>query len=291
MSRGSFTTTDGTRLIYSDSRAGFPLLALAGFTRTRRDFDYMARRLPAVRLIRLDSRGRGESDWTGADTYTAIQEAQDALELLDHIGLERVAIIGTSRGGLLGMLMVMHAPHRVCGLCLNDVGPVLERAGLERIGQYIGVEPAVSTLAEIAIRMPSAMPGFENVPELRWEQEAIRRYIQTSTGIALPYDPELAKSFWRAMALPVPDAWPLFEACAGIPLALVRGANSDVLSCATADLMHARRPDMIRADVADRGHAPFLDEPEALEAIQLWLRQCAWRPRHSIKPAAVLVKT
>ncbi len=290
MTKGSFKTKDGARLVYTDSETGFPLLALAGFTRSGRDFDYMARHLPDVRLIRLDSRGRGESDWTGADTYTAMQEAQDALELLNHLGLERVAIIGTSRGGLLGMLMAMSAPHHVAGLCLNDVGPALERAGLERIGMYIGVEPAVSTLEEIATRMPAVMPGFDNVPELRWEQETTRRYTLTSKGIALPYDPDLAKSFQKALASPVTDAWPLFDACAGIPLALIRGANSDVLSCTTADMMQTRRPDMIRVDIPDRGHTPFLDEPEALKAIQLWLARCAWKQSSGIQPATAMAE-
>lgn len=276
MTKNSFQAEDGARLTFEDTGSGPPVLALAGFTRTGRDFDYLARRLHDIRLIRLDSRGRGESDWTGAATYNVAQEARDALALLDHLGVGRAAVIGSSRGGILGMLMAMTAPGRLAGLCLNDVGPVLERAGLERIGSYVGVQPAVATLEEIADRMPAAMPGFHNVPELRWEDETIRRYIQTSRGVALPYDPDLRKSFEAALAAPPVDAWPLFDACAGIPLALVRGANSDVLSRAVAEAMAARRPDMIYAEVPDRGHTPFLDEPEALAAIRSWLDRCAW---------------
>lgn len=276
MAKDSFQAEDGAKLAYTDGGTGPPVLALAGFTRNGRDFDYLARRLPGVRLIRLDSRGRGDSDWTGVDTYNLAQETRDALALLDHLGLKRVAVIGSSRGGLLGMVMAATAPGRVAGLCLNDVGPVLERAGLERIGTYIGVEPAVATLEEIADRMPMAMPGFSHVPELRWEEETIRRYTQTSHGVALPYDPALRKAFETALASPVTDAWPLFDACAGIPLALIRGANSDVLSRAAAEAMAARRPDMIYAEVPDRGHTPFLDEPEALAAIHAWLGLCSW---------------
>ncbi|MGQ3675473.1 alpha/beta fold hydrolase [Xanthobacter sp. TB0139] len=274
MNTGSFQAEDDARLAFSDIGEGWPLLALAGFTRNGRDFDYLAHHLPDIRLIRLDSRGRGESEWTGAETYNVLQETRDALALLDHLGVERTAVIGSSRGGLLGMMMAMIAHERVVGLCLNDVGPVMERAGLERLGTYIGIEPAVDTLEEIADRMPAAMPGFDNVPELRWEQETIRRYIQTSRGVKLPYDPELRTSFNTALASAPPDAWPLFDACAGIPLALVRGANSDVLSSAAADAMQARRPDMIRVDVPDRGHPPFLDEPEALVVIKAWLKTC-----------------
>lgn len=250
------------------------MLALAGFTRNGRDFDYMAHHLPDVRLIRLDSRGRGESEWTGTETYNVLRETRDAIELLDHLGVARAAILGSSRGGLLGMMMAMIAHERVAGVCLNDVGPVMERTGLERLGTYIGIEPAVETLEEIADRMPAAMPGFDNVPELRWEQETIRRYIQTSHGVTLPYDPELRTAFNTALASAPPDAWPLFDACAGLPLALIHGANSDVLSRAAAAAMQARRPDMLRVDVPDRGHPPFLDEPEALAVIREWLKLC-----------------
>ena len=250
------------------------LLALAGLTRDGRDFDYLARHLPDVRLIRLDSRGRGGSDRADPETYTVAQEARDALALLDHLRIGRAAVIGSSRGGLLGMSMVALAPERVAGLCFNDVGPVLQRDGLMRIGTYMGVKPAVATLAEAADRMAAANSGFQNVPPLRWEEEAVRHYVQTPDGLALPYDPALRIGFDRAMAAPLPELWPLFDACAGIPLALIRGANSDVLARATADAMQARRPDLIRAELPGRGHVPFLDEPEALAAIRRWLALC-----------------
>lgn len=267
----SFRTEDGARLAYRDQGEGVALLALAGLTRDGRDFDYLARHLHGVRLIRLDSRGRGGSDWTGPASYTVPQEARDALALLDHLGLERVAVIGSSRGGLIGMVLAAMAHPRLSGLCLNDVGPVLERAGLERIGSYIGIEPTVPTLEEIADRMAAAMPGFAKVPPMRWQEETVRHYVARGTGIGLTYDPALRTAFDAAMAQPLGDAWPLFEACTGLPLALVRGANSDVLSAATAQEMRARRPDMIFAEVPDRGHIPFLDEPAALGAIGTWL--------------------
>ena len=272
--KARFSAADGTRLAYRDDGRGKVLLALAGLTRDGRDFDYLARHLPDVRLIRLDSRGRGGSDRADPETYTVAQEARDALALLDHLRIGRAAVIGSSRGGLLGMSMVALAPERVVGLCFNDVGPVLQRDGLMRIGTYMGVKPAVATLAEAADRMAAANPGFQNVPPLRWEEEAVRHYVQTPDGLALPYDPALRIGFDRAMAAPLPELWPLFDACAGIPLALIRGANSDVLARATADAMQARRPDLIRAELPGRGHVPFLDEPEALAAILRWLALC-----------------
>lgn len=269
-----FQVQDGTWLAYRDEGVGPPVLALAGLTRDGRDFDYLARRLSDVRLICLDSRGRGGSDWTGPETYTVAQEAQDALALLDHLSIARAAIIGSSRGGLLGMVMAATAPDRVAGLCLNDVGPVLEREGLARIGRYIGERPTVGSLEEIADRMPLVMPGFGTVPELRWVEETLRHYVETPQGVDLPYDPALRQSFDTAMAKPLGDAWPLFDACRTIPMALIHGANSDVLSTATADAMQARRPDLIRVELPDRGHIPFLDEPAALAAIETWLGLC-----------------
>ncbi|MDO5612675.1 MAG: alpha/beta hydrolase [Paracoccus sp. (in: a-proteobacteria)] len=274
MTQTTFRARDGARLAYQDEGQGLPLLALAGLTRDGRDFGYLARRLDvdAVRLIRLDSRGRGGSDWTGPDSYIVGQEAQDALALLDHLGLDRAAVIGSSRGGLLGMAMVGMAPGRVSGICFNDVGPVIERDGLMRIGQFIGVRPTVSTLDEIADRLPAAMPGFANVPPARWADETVRHYVQQADGVGLTYDPALRIAFDKAMeANPLPDAWPLFDACAGLPLALIRGAGSDVLTRATAAEMRRRRPDLLFAEIPDRGHIPFLDEPQALAVIHDWL--------------------
>lgn len=267
-----FKAGDGTILAYRDTGRGLPLLALAGLTRDGRDFDYLARHLPEdVRLIRLDSRGRGSSGWADPATYTVAQEAGDAVALLDHLGIDRAAILGSSRGGLLGLVIAATQPSRVLGLCLNDVGPVVERDGLQRIGTYIGIEPAVADLDEVADRMPAAMPGFHGVPPMRWAEEAIRHYVQLDGRLGLPYDPALRLAFETAMAAPLPELWTLFDACQGLPLALIRGEASDVLARATAQEMRRRRPDMIFAEIPDRGHIPFLDEPEALRAIEDWL--------------------
>lgn len=269
--RKAFLAEDGTRLAYRDEGAGLPVLALAGMTRDGRDFEYLACHLPAdIRLIRLDSRGRGASAWADWHSYTVVQEARDALALLDHLGLDRVAVVGTSRGGLLGMVMAAFAKARLIGLCLVDCGPVLERAGLQRIGDYVGVVPPVATLEQAADRL-AASPGFLKVPAERWAEEAARRYVQLEGRLGLPYDPALRQSFDAALAAPAADAWPLFDACAGLPLALIRAANSDVLSAEAATGMARRRPDLIRVDVPDRGHVPFLDEPQSLRAIAAWL--------------------
>lgn len=269
-----FQTEDGTWLAYRDEGEGLPMLSLAGFTRDGRDFDYLAPHLPSdIRHLRLDSRGRGQSEWTGAQTYTVAQEAADVLALLDHLALDRVAIIGSSRGGLLGMLIAATDKSRLLGLCLNDVGPELERDGLEKIAPYIGVVPPVATLQQLAGFMPAALPGFQGVPESRWMAECERHFVQLEGGLGLGYDPALRQAFDDALSAPAADAWPLFDACEGLPLALIHGQNSEILSQAAVQKMRERRPDLHHVSVAGRAHIPFLDEPESLACILGWLDQ------------------
>jgi pimeloyl-ACP methyl ester carboxylesterase len=247
------------------------VLCLAGLTRNSADFEFLVPHLGGCRLIRPDYRGRGRSEWTGADTYTVEREAKDAIELLDHLGLENVAVIGTSRGGLIGMVLAAVARARLAGLCLNDIGPEIEREGLDRIKDYVGRNPASRTLEDVAARMPKVMPEFAGVAPDRWRAFAAGLYEETANGLVIRYDPALRDSFLAAFDSPPADLWPLFDATAGLPLALIRGAASDLLSRKTADEMRRRRPDMRFAEVPARGHVPFLDEVEALDAIREWL--------------------
>ena len=270
-----FTAKDGARLAYADEGEGLPLLCLPGLTRTMADFDYLRPHLPPIRLIRMDYRGRGASAWTGASTYTVPQEGQDALALLDHLGVERAAILGTSRGGLIGMLLAALAKPRLIGLALNDIGPEIHRPGLTRIFDYVGRNPAAKTHEALAAALPRNMPGFANVPDARWLAEARLHYTATETGLKITYDPALRDAFLAAFDGPPADLWPLFDACAGLPLALIRGANSDLLTPETTAEMRRRRPDMIFAQVPDRAHIPFLDEAESLTALHAFLKACA----------------
>lgn len=271
----TFTARDGARIAFDDQGSGLPVLCLPGLTRTMGDFGYMIPHLPPCRLIRMDYRGRGASQWTGAATYTVPQEAQDALALLDHLGVEKAAVIGTSRGGLIGMLLAAMAHDRLRGLCLNDVGPEIHRPGLERIMDYVGRNPRARSHAELATALPRTMPGFDGVPASRWLEEARLHYTETPDGLRITYDPTLRDSFLAAFQGPPADLWPLFDACAGLPLALIRGANSDLLSQATTAEMRRRRPDLIFAEVPDRAHIPFLDEPPSVAALHRFLAACA----------------
>lgn len=265
-----FTTSDGLALYYTDTGEGLPLLCLPGLTRTTQDFQYVSSHLSGCRLIMMDYRGRGQStfdpDWRN---YTLPVEIRDVMELMDHLSLGATAILGTSRGGLNAMGLAAAAPDRLLGAALNDVGPELDPAGLSGIMTYLGRKPAARSHAEAAMALPYVLKGFEGVPPERWMQEARTHFIETPGGLDITYDPHLRDAVEAGGD--VPDLWPFFDALAGKPLCLIRGAGSDLLSAQTAANMQKRRPDMIYGEVPGRGHVPFLDEPEALAALHAWI--------------------
>jgi len=271
-----FHAADGARLAYDDTGTGHPLLCLCGLTRNMADFDpVVAAFAPSARVIRMDYRGRGQSDFTGAETYTLVQEAQDALGLLDHLGLDKVSILGTSRGGLIAMALAMTNRERLNGVILNDIGPVIAPEGMSYIMTYLGSRPPYKTYAEAMARMPKAIaPRFVNVSEetLRAHIQAIWKETDDGSGLDICYDPALRDAVIAvAEAGDTPDLWPMFEALRGLPLSLIRGANSDLLSAETTTDMQQRLPEMEVAEVPDRGHVPFLDEPEAQALIARYL--------------------
>jgi pimeloyl-ACP methyl ester carboxylesterase len=272
-----FLTSDGLHLHYEDEGAGHAVLCLSGLTRNARDFDFVAPHLAGVRLIRLDYRGRGQSAWSPDPlTYTVPREAQDVLELLDDLGLERVAILGTSRGGLIAMVLAAMAKHRLMGVALNDIGPELDPGGLDVIMGYLGRHPEAATLDDLAVQRAAAMAAkFPGVSLARWRQEVTHTHVETPEGVRINYDPGLREAVIAAGAKGAPDLWPLFDAMAPLPCAVIHGANSDLLSDATVARMAERMPGLIVAHVPDRAHIPFLDEPEALDALNLWLEQMA----------------
>jgi pimeloyl-ACP methyl ester carboxylesterase len=269
----TFAARDGAVLHYDDPNPdapGAPVLALAGLTRAASDFDFLRPHVPGIRLIAMDYRGRGRSARTGAITYTVPQEAEDALALLDHLGLPRAGILGTSRGGLIAMLLARAAPARLAGVLLNDIGPVIASRGIETIRGYLGRPPAARTIPDAAASRAEAMAaaGFEGVPMSRWIEEAQRHLHPEGDGLALDYDPDLRLAFLMH-AQPQGDLWDAFEALPS-PLAALRGANSELLDRAVFAEMRRRRPDMLAAEVPGRGHVPFLDEPESVRLIRDW---------------------
>lgn len=274
-----FTAPDGLRLAYDDRGEGPALLCLPGLTRNMDDFepvvDHFAHR---ARVIRMDFRGRGASGYDpDYSHYNVLQESQDVIGLLDHLGLDKAAILGTSRGGLVAMTLAATARDRLAGVCFNDIGPVIEPAGLTYIMGYLGLPPTDpdfdAALREIPKRMGKRFP---HVPVEIWANY-IRRvwHVAEDGSLSLRYDPKLRDATLDQMKAaegqPAPDLWPLLAALEGLPLALIRGANSDLLSPETAAKMREMHPGMIFSDVTDRGHVPFLDEPESLSVISQFL--------------------
>lgn len=268
-----FATSDGLSLAYEDEGAGLPLLCLSGLSRNGSDFDYIRPHLKDVRLIRLDYRGRGNSAYDPVfANYNLVREGTDVIELLNHLELEKVAILGTSRGGLISMGLATTSKHRLLGVFLNDIGPVLETAGLDHIMGFLGKRPEWRTIAEAAAALPDASRGFANVPPERWLTEAHHRWIEKPDGLHLRYDLRLRDAVEATSHGNALDMWPWFDALGDLPLGLSRGVNSNLLSRETVAEMRRRRPDMIFAEVADRGHVPFLDEPESLDALAKFLK-------------------
>ena len=265
-----FTTSDGLSLHYTDEGNGLPILCLAGLSRNGSDFDYVAPHLTDHRLIRLDYRGRGQSDWDESwRNYTLPVECRDVIELLDHLKLDAAAIIGTSRGGLNAMGIAAAAPDRILGVALNDIGPELDTKGLVGVMDYLGRKPSANTHEDMAAAIEHIVVGFDNVPKSRWMEEARKHFPDNGNGLSLTYDPKLRDAVEAGGD--IPDLWPFFDALAGKPLCCLRGAGSDLLSSETLTKMQTRRPDMITATIPDRGHIPFLDEPASLKALKTWI--------------------
>lgn len=275
-----FQTDDGLVLHYTDEGRGPPLLCLAGLTRNSDDFSYLRPHLTGHRLICLDYRGRGRSAWAADYTSYAIdREARDSIQLLDHLGLDRVSLLGTSRGGLIAMVLTAMAPERLNGVILNDIGPELDKEGLARIIDYVGAEPPFATLDEAAEALKAGYAqSFPGVPLSRWRaQAAFMWYEKPGGGVGLRYDPRLRDALidQQSATGEPPDLWQLFDGLRALPLAVLRGENSDLLAPGTLQKMASRHPDMIGVTVPDRGHVPFLDEPEALKAIRALLGRVA----------------
>ena len=271
-----FTASDGTKIAYEDTGAGLPVLCLAGLTRNMRDFDFLAPHLEGVRLIRMDYRGRGKSDWPGPETYTIEQEGADALALMDHLGLDRAAIIGTSRGGLIAMGLAAAARARLLGVCLNDIGPEIAPEGIGAILDYIGQPPVAETLDEAALVRAAYMQaaGFRDVAPEVWRREVGFAFREVEGGgLALNYDARLREAVEAMAAAPPVDLWPFFRALKGLPTALIHGEFSNILTAETVAKMRADYPEMRVAEVPGRGHVPFLDEPEALAVIRAWIAE------------------
>lgn len=271
---GVWWSKDGLRLHYRayDGPADrLPIVCLHGLTRNARDFEPVADRIAGSRPIyALEMRGRGESAYASDPmTYVPLTYVQDVEAFLASAGIDRYIAFGTSMGGIIAMLHAAARPERLAGALLNDIGPVIESAGLEKIRGYVGKGGQFPTWMHAARHLQA---GFaDTYPRWRiadWIAMAKRVCKLTPAGrIVFDYDMRIAEPLRVPGNEAGGDMWKAFGALGPVPATLVRGALSDILSAKTAAEMQRRKPDLDVVEVAGVGHAPVLDEPEAAAGI------------------------
>lgn len=275
-----FQTADSLRLVareYSPSLSALtPLLCLPGLTRNSKDFETIVPWLAQKRrVIAPDFRGRGLSHYASDPaSYRPDIELVDTIALLDFLKIDRVAVVGTSRGGIVGMLMAAYFHDRLAGLFLNDVGPELHGAGLLRIRSYLGVQSEFASWEMAAANLKSNNSGFDFLTADEWHAFALRVFKSVNGLPRIDYDPALLQTFPSAEDITagrVANLWEFFEKIGGVPVSVVRGEHSDLLSAATVAAMKQRNAGLDATTIPERGHAPFLDEPPAKDALVRWL--------------------
>ncbi|WP_137044946.1 alpha/beta fold hydrolase [Pseudolabrys sp. FHR47] len=256
-----------------------PVVCLPGLTRTTADFETLAEALAAAcrRVVTLDYRGRGRSDYDPDPAkYSLPVELGDVITVLTALACEPAVFVGTSRGGILTMLMAAVRPAAIAGAVLNDIGPVLEAEGLVRIKGYVGKLPTPASYddaARILARLFGAQ--FPKLSHDDWLKSAYRTYKDKDGVLIADYDVALARALQDFdPTKPLPDLWPQFEALKPVPVMAIRGANSDLLSAATLDEMSLRHPDLETLIVPDQGHAPLLAEADVIARIAAFVDRC-----------------
>jgi pimeloyl-ACP methyl ester carboxylesterase len=273
-----YQSPDGLRLycrVYPAKTPGrLPVLCLPGLTRNSRDFARLAAHLqPLYEVLAADLRGRGRSDWDPNPAHYQVPTyVADVWALLQSRGLDRVMVIGTSLGALLGQVLAAMQPAKIAAIVLNDAGPELDPVGLRRIAGYAGKLPPVSSWDEAAAQAKSVY-GLA-LPDLtadEWLAYARQGYRENAEGRPMPdMDPAISKAFGAPSAAAA-DLWPLFAQIKSVPMLVIRGASSDILSAATVERMAREKPDLETLTVANRGHTPLLTERECLAAIDDFL--------------------
>jgi len=277
---------DGLRLHVRRYGAGGgrrrPVVCLPGLARTTDDFDALAAAVAndpdrPRHVLAVDYRGRGQSEYDADPTnYNIPTEVADLLAVLTALEVEPAVFVGTSRGGILAMMLATVRPAAIAGVVLNDIGPVIETKGLVRIKSYLGRLPQPKSLddgGEILRSLFSTQ--FPKLGPDDWTMFARRTFKEQNGSFKPRYDPKLAGVLQSVdMARSLPPLWREFDALASVPLMIIRGANSDILSTETVEAMRARRPDIVALEVPDQGHAPLLAESEVIAQIGAFIARC-----------------
>lgn len=273
-------SAEGLRLHYRNyegPRDKPPILCIPGLTRNARDFEPVAERYAGEwRILCIDLRGRGMSDNDPDPTrYTPQYYVADLLKLLDQEGIADAVFFGTSLGGICTMLLASTDADRIAGAMLNDIGPVIDQAGIDRIGGYVGREVRFGSWDEaikvLADRNSEVFPKWEHG---EWERFAQRIMHETPDGIAFEYDMRISENFRAATEGPQGANWHLYESLAGRPVTILRGALSDLLEQDIAEQMVEQLGgDAELVVVPDVGHTPNLEEPESAAAMDRLLER------------------
>jgi pimeloyl-ACP methyl ester carboxylesterase len=273
------TAQDGLRLHVREwgprTWAALPVVCLPGPARTTADFETLAQALATSgqagrRVLALDSRGRGQSDYDGSPAnYTLAVELGDLLAVLTATGIAKAVFVGTSRGGILTMLLGPARPTAIAGCVLNDIGPVIEPTGLARIKGYVGKLPSPPSFESAAENLARLFGNqFPKLTGRDWLAFAHRTFKQAGERIVPDYDPQLATILAHVdVGQPLPPLWKEFDSLAGVPMLVIRGSNSEILSTATVAAMRERRSALDVLEVPDQGHAPLLAERETIQCI------------------------
>lgn len=273
-----WTSPDGLKLYYRDYAGPNdkpPVLCLHGLTRNSRDFAPLAETLAGDwRVIVPDMRGRGNSEYAkDTSTYTPPTYIKDVEALLAELGIEKFVAIGTSMGGLMTMLMTAKDASRIVAAVLNDIGPEIDPTGLAHIAGYVGQGRSFDTWMHAANSLRETHgASFPDYSIDTWLEMAKRTMVLGQNGrLVLDYDMGIADPFKSANDAPQPDLWPAFKALSDTPILLVRGELSNLLTEQTQSRMARVHGNLRTVTVPRVGHAPMLDEPESLAAIQALL--------------------
>ena len=257
-----------------DDRAGCVLL-MHGLTRNSRDFDVLADRLSVhFRVLVPEQRGRGRSEWDSQpDRYGIPTYVNDMFELLEAVGEDHVAAVGTSMGGLMAMVMNAMRPGVFTHVVLNDIGPELSKEGLDRISGYVGQGGIISTWEEaVAYNRAINAVAFPSLSDQQWGEFTRQLFGERNGAPFLDYDPAISQAVRsdEGSALP-PDLWSVYAQLESQPLMLIRGAISDLLDTDIKDRVIHSVPDLLYLEVADVGHAPMLIDDAVTEALENFL--------------------